>query len=267
MASAAPTTGLPLLYNQLEPISSQQHGKMKVRGLQALPALSNIHAIPLTVDEFALAQRHYPIIFSAGDDPLPLALMGLNEGVNTFIDAEGKGIEKAVYLPAYLRRYPFLLARLNPQGEELSLCVDPTSGAIGEFEDGQALFDDEGQPSEATKSILQFCEQFEEAGQRTTLFMAELKKAGLLMEGVVAIQPEGAEQPFIYRGFQMVDEEKLRELRGDELRKMNQSGLLPLVFAHLFSLSQTREIFARQVEQGKGPIASPAGAMPQAVEA
>ncbi len=115
------------------------------------------------------------------------------------------------------------------------------------------LFDGD-QPSEATKAILQFCEQFEEAGQRTGLFMAELKKAGLLMDGEVAIQPEGTEQPFIYRGFQMVDEEKLRELRGDELRKMNQNGLLPLMFAHLFSLSQTREIFARQVEQGKGPI-------------
>jgi hypothetical protein len=265
MASAAPNTGLPLLYNQLEPISSQQHGSMKVRGLQALPAAANVHAIPLTVDEFALAQRHYPIIFSAGEDPVPLALMGLNEGVNTFIDGEGKGVDKQVYLPAYLRRYPFLLARLDPQGDELSLCVDPTSGAVGDFEEGQPLFDD-NQPSEATKAILQFCEQFEEAGQRTGLFMAEIKKAGLLMDGEVAIQPEGSEQPFIYRGFQMVDEEKLRELRGDELRKMNQNGLLPLVFAHLFSLSQTREIFARQVEQGKGPVGLPTAAA-QPVEA
>ncbi len=120
--------------------------------------------------------------------------------------------------------------------------------------------------SEATKAILQFCEQFEEAGQRTGMFMAEIKKAGLLMDGEVAIQPEGTDQPFIYRGFQMVDEEKLRDMRGDELRKMNQNGLLPLIFAHLFSLSQAREIFARQVEQGKGPAAQ-ANSTPQPVEA
>ncbi len=31
------------------------------------------------------------------------------------------------------------------------------------------------------------------------------------MDGEVAIQPEGTEQPFIYRGFQMIDEEKFRE--------------------------------------------------------
>ena len=265
MASAAPNNGLPILYNELEPVSSQQHGTLKVRGLQALPGVAKLHAVPLTVDEFALAQRHYPIIFSAGEDPVPLALMGLNEGVNTFIDDDGKAIDKQVYMPAYVRRYPFLLARLNQNSDELSLCVDPTAGAIGDFEDGQPLFDND-QPSEATKAILQFCEQFEEAGQRTGVFMAEVKKNGLLMDGEVAIQPEGVDQPFIYRGFQMIDEEKIRELRGDELRKMNQSGLLPLIFAHLFSLSQTREVFARQIEQGKGPVELPART-PQPAEA
>ena len=76
---------------------------------------------------------------------------------------------------------------------------------------------------------------------------------GLLMEGEVAIQPEGSEQPFIYRGFRMIDEEKLRELRGDELRKMNQNGMLPILYAHLFSLSQMREVFGRQMQQGSAP--------------
>jgi hypothetical protein len=102
--------------------------------------------------------------------------------------------------------------------------------------------------------------QFETAGQRTAAFIQELKTSDLLMDGEVAIQPEGAPQPFVYRGFRMVDEEKLRELRGDELRKMNQSGLLALIYAHLFSLSQIRDIFSRQVAQGKGPIHdAPAG--------
>jgi hypothetical protein len=73
------------------------------------------------------------------------------------------------------------------------------------------------------------------------------------MDGEVAIQPEGFEQPFVYRGFRMVDEEKLRNLRGDELRKMNQNGMLPLLFAHLFSLAQMRDVFARQMQQGKAP--------------
>ena len=103
--------------------------------------------------------------------------MGLNEGVNVFLDENGRPIDPSVYIPAYLRRYPFLLARLRPDSDELSLCFDPTSGAVGEFEEGEPLFDGD-QPSEATKAILEFCEQFEAAGQRTSAFIEELVKIG-----------------------------------------------------------------------------------------
>jgi hypothetical protein len=56
------------------------------------------------------------------------------------------------------------------------------------------------------------------------------------MDGEVSIQQEGQEQPFIYRGFKMIDETKLRDLRGDTVRKLNQNGILALIHAHLFSL-------------------------------
>ena len=84
--------------------------------------------------------------------------------------------------------------------------------------------------------------------------MEELKKADLLMDGEVAIQQEGNDKPYIYRGFQMVDENKLRELRGDVLRKLMQNGILGLIFAHLFSLQLMREVFAEQVKSGKMPL-------------
>ncbi len=251
MATQAPTN-LPLLYRALEPLNRQAHGELKVRRIEMIPAVSEAHAVPVTVDEFMLAGRFFPIIFSTGDQPVPLALMGLHEGANTYFDAEGKMNERGVYVPAYLRRYPFMLARLTEDSDQLSLCFDPTADAVGDFADGDALFDGDD-PSQAVKDILTFCEQFEQAGQRTSAFMEELHGYGLLMDGEVAIQPEGTEQPFIYRGFQMVDEAKFRELRGDELRKMNQSGSLGLVMAHLFSLSLVRDIFARHVTQGSGP--------------
>ena len=252
MATAAQNPQLPLFYQALEPVNVTQHGKMKVRQMLKMGQIGSAHAVPVTVDEFGLAQRHYPIVFSIGDTPIPIALMGLNEGVNVFLDEDGRPRDQGVYIPAYIRRYPFMLARLRPESDELSLCFDPTSEAVGDYKDGEALFDGD-QPTDATKAILQFCEQFEAAGQRTSAFVEELKTSNLLMDGEVAIQPEGAEQPFIYRGFRMVDEDKLRELRGDELRKMNQSGMLPIIYAHLFSLSQMRDVFGRQVQQGKAP--------------
>jgi hypothetical protein len=217
--------------------------------------------VPITIDEFVAVQRHFPIVFSVGENTVPLALMGLNEGVNVFVDSDGKP-SGDIYLPAYVRRYPFMLARLQPEAQELSLCFDPTSGLIGDFEDGEPLFDD-GKPSETTTNILKFCEEFELSAQRTVAFMKELKDADLLMDGEVSIQPAGIDQPFIYRGFQMVNEEKLRALEGDELKRMNQNGMLPLILAHLFSVSLVRDIFAKQMQQGKGPqvpgLAEPAG--------
>jgi hypothetical protein len=256
MATAAPNQSLPLFYNAIEPLNVTQHGKMKVRTVLRMAQVGRTHAIPVTVDEFTLIQRYYPIVFSVGDNPIPIALMGLNEGVNVFLDENGRPLDSHVYIPAYVRRYPFVLARLRPDSDELSLCFDPTADAVGDFDQGEALFEGD-QPSEATKAILAFCEQFEAAGQRTAAFMEELTKGDLLMDGEVAIQPEGVAQPFVYRGFRMVDEEKLRNLRGDELRKMNQNGMLPLIYAHLFSLTQMRDVFGRQMQQGKAPAQAP----------
>ncbi|MEY3703751.1 MAG: hypothetical protein RLZZ561_1371 [Pseudomonadota bacterium] len=245
----APQNALPLLYKDLVPLSSVDHASWKTRQLESAPWLRDQHAIPVTVDEFASAQRFFPIIFSAGDSPVPLALFGLNEGVNVYMGEDGKFTEN-VYVPAYVRRYPFMLAKLRPDTDELSVCFDPTADAIGPFDEGDPLFED-GQPAEATKQILEFCEQFEQAGQRTEAFMKDLVESELLMDGELSIQPDPEKPPFIYRGFQMVNEEKLRELRGDQLRKMNQSGMLPLIYAHLFSLAQMRDVFGRQLAQGK----------------
>ncbi len=254
MATAPAPTNLPLFYKDLVPLNSNEHGNWKSKPLENANFMVGQHAIPLTVEEFVSASRNYPIIFSDSPTPVPLALMGLNEGVNTFMDDDGK-FTTPVYVPAYVRRYPYLLAKLQPESEELSLCFDPTSGALGEFKkdkDATALFED-AKPTEHTQAVLQFCENFEEAGARTEAFMSELVKSGLLMDGEVSIQQENVENPFLYRGFKMIDEAKLRDLRGDELRKMNQNGMLPLIHAHLFSLQLMRDVFAQQVQQGKMP--------------
>ncbi len=246
MATAPQQNGLPLLYQDLVPLSSQAHATWRARQMKDWGILKGVHALPITCDEFTAAQRSLPIIFATGDDPVPLALMGLSEGSNVLLDENNVPVP-GTYIPAYARRYPFLLARLNPEGEELSLCFDPTPELLGEFEEGERLFDGT-EPAAPIKSTLEFCEQMEMAAQRTTQFVADLKAMDLLTDGEVTIQPQDAPQPFIYRGFQIVNEEKLRDMRGDQLRKMMQSGMLPLIHAHLFSLQILRELFERQYQ-------------------
>jgi hypothetical protein len=250
MASAAPNTGLPIMYRELQPLSSVQHGDLRLRQIEQTTLLNNVHALPLTVDEFILAQRNFPIVFSAGDEAVPLALFGLNEGVNLFVGETGQFLPD-VYVPAYARRYPFMLAQLRPDSQELSLCFDPTSETMSS-EEGEPLFAD-GEPTEVTRGILGFCEQFEMSVQRTAAFVRELDETKLLIDGELSIQPDGAEQPFIYRGFRMVSEEAVNELRGDVARKLIRSGAMALIYAHLFSLGLTRDIFGRQLAAGLVP--------------
>lgn len=250
--ATAPQPQLPLFYKDLLPLNSRDHGDWKVSSFDDAGFLANTHAIPLTVDEFVDAQRSYPIVFTAGDNPLPIALFGLNEGVNTYIADDGK-LEAGVYVPAYIRRYPFILAKLSKDTDDMSLCFDPQSGVVSKTDDGQTLFEAD-KPTEYTNGVLEFCKRFEESGQRTRSFLDELKKLDILMDGEIAItRNDMPDTPFVYRGFQMVDEKKLRELPAESVDVLNKNGMMMLIHAHLFSMNLMRTLFERQSAQGKVP--------------
>jgi hypothetical protein len=243
---------LPLFYQSLMPLSHQEHDKHALKERILHPFAHGANAVPLTVDEFALAQRHYPIVFAPGDDGgAPLALLGLQEGENLFCSATGQW-RKDVYVPAYIRRYPFMLARLTPDAQELSLCFDDKSGLVDAAEAGN-LFNGTD-PSENTKAVLNFCEQFEMAVQRTRAFLAEMMELNLLMDAEATIQ-EG-EKPLMFRGFRMIDEKKVQELRGDQARKMVKSGAMGLIYAHFFSLGTLRDLYAIKQENIPAPLAA-----------
>jgi hypothetical protein len=242
MMASQPAAQLPLFYKNLIPLASDLHADHGLLERKDLAFARATHAVPVTVDEFVMVQRHYPIVFSDGAEGVPLALVGLKEGENLFVNEEGQWREGA-YIPAYVRRYPFMLARLTPEADVLSLVFDDTAGSVVAGADNR-LFGDEKEPSEATKGILQFCEQFEQAVARTRGFMEEVGKQGLLMDGQAQIQLPGMAEPATFAGFRMVDEQKLQNIRGDQARKMVQNGMMGLLYAHLFSLSQMRELYA-----------------------
>lgn len=239
---------LPLFYKELVPLNSNAHANWSSRTTDKAAWLAGQHAVPLSTEEFAKAQRFYPIIFSDTETPVPLALMGLNEGVNVFVDSEG-AFDPELYIPAYVRRYPFLLARLDPNSDDLSLCVDPTTDLVGDaVEGGDALFVD-GETTDRCKAILSFCEQFEIAGQKTSFFIELLQKHDLLTDGEVTIQRNGEGQPSIYRGFKMVTDEKLQALSPEILAELSANGALALIHLHQVSLGIITEIFARQAQK------------------
>lgn len=238
----AAQAGLPLFYHSLVPLAANQHKSHALSERTRHPFAANVQAIPITVDEFALAQRFYPIVFGAGENAAPLALVGLREGQNLFCDAEGNWADNA-YVPAYVRRYPFLLARLTPDAKELSLCFDDSAGYITAQAEGNLFQDDK--PTDVTQSVLKFCEQFEIAIQRTRMFMNELHEMKLLQQGEAQIQPGGPNTApaMTFRGFAMVAEDALQKIRAEQAKKMVKNGMLGLIYAHLFSLSNMQALY------------------------
>ena len=146
----------------------------------------------------------------------------------------------------------------STRAEELSLCYDPTSDLIGETDEGEPLFDGD-KPSETLNEILKFCEDFEIAAQRTQAFVKELEAMDLLIDGEVTIQPEGAAAALPLPRLPHGRRGEVPRPERRELRKINQNGILPLIIAHLFSLPLMREVFGRQMQQGKVPAAEPPG--------
>jgi hypothetical protein len=231
-----------LLYSAIVPLRSDLHRNWKAARTDRLSWVAGQNVLPLTTGEFSQAQRHYPIVFSLDKDPVPLALMGLTPGTNAFVEADGRPNPDA-YLPAYARRYPFILARRQPDAAELSLCFDPASDLVGSFDEGEALFDN-GVPSATCRDILAFCQKFEESGEQTRRFVAELLRHDLLVDGQVDIQTKGAAGS-TFGGFRIVDNARLAKLRGHVHRQWAENGILRLIYAHLFSLELMAKVATR----------------------
>lgn len=232
-----------VIYSKVVPIVRDLHSDYGFSGLSNAALFGKMHAIPLAVDEFGVAHRDYPIVFGLGEGAAPLALVSLREGHNVFVDAAGQW-EVGRYVPAWVRRYPFLLAKVSAEAAELTLCFDESAGLVTP-EAGEKLFVGED-PSETTKRILAFCEQFERAAQHTRSVVTELERLELLIDGEAAIRRTDLAQPAVFRGFRMVDEKKLQALKPAQAHKLVESGLLGLVYAHLLSLGLLPQLFERQ---------------------
>ncbi len=235
--SAGGITGNVLFYNTPEPLNREQHAKLAlVHTEKPYGFAAQGSAVPLTVTEFAPAALSFPVIF-AGEDRVPLAVMGLNNGENLFINADGS-IEVGVYIPAYVRRYPFVLANDESQ-DRLIVCIDKGSSLLSEA--GQTpLFDDKGEPTEYTQNCIKFCDDFEAERRRTDSFVQLLKELDLFELKTATFTPTDAAgvagQPQTVAEYYGVSEDKLNALSAEQLKELQANGALAQIYAHLVSL-------------------------------
>lgn len=234
---AAEFTGNVLFYVKPEPLSREMHGKIGLRRVEKpFGFAANTNVVPLTVGEFGMAALSYPIIF-AGDRYQPLAVMGVGQGTNLFVSQDG-AFEVGAYIPAYIRRYPFVLANDQSRGQ-LVVCIDRASSLLGEDCD-LPFFDEKGEATEYTNGCIEFCNNFETEGRRTEAFINLIKDLDLFevkTASVATTNPDGTPgEPQKIAEYFGVSEEKLKALPADKLAELVGNGAVAAMYAHINSL-------------------------------
>lgn len=230
-------TGNVLFYNKPEPLNFNAHGKLGVKQIdQPFGFLRTAHAVPLTITEFGMAATSYPIIF-VGDDLTPVAVMGVRQGENLYVTDAGQ-TERDHYVPAFVRRYPFVFATDKAQ-DQLLLCVDSKAPMVSENPD-IAFFEGE-EPSKFTNDAIEFCKEFERQRQGTQQFIELMKKHDLFEEKSISFQPrdnagQPAGDPQKIADYMAVSEEKVNAMSPEAYAELREIGAVGAIYAHLVSL-------------------------------
>ena len=247
ISGTAQLSGNVLFYSKPEPLSRETHGKMGLKQVtNPFRFASQAHIMPLVVTEFGPAALTYPIIF-VGEQRMPVAVMGVNQGENLFADEQGV-FEADAYLPAYMRRYPFVFANDESQNRMI-VCIDRAAEMV--TENPETPFFDNNEPTEYTKNAIKFCEDFETERRRTESFVKMLSDEDLFevkQANFTPRNPDGSTgQPQLIAEYFAVSEEKLGKLSAEKLQQYRDTGALPQIYAHLMSLLGWDRIIARAI--------------------
>jgi hypothetical protein len=233
---------LPLFYNRLVMLDRQAHAKLRFRAPEEYSFAASATMVPLLAAEFSPAAREYPIVFMSEDQGktfFPVSLTGMPQGKNLFVDE--KGAWSARYVPAYVRRYPFVFAETS--ADQFAVCVDPSSNCLDETR-GTPMFEANGEPSAAMQETVKRLGDYQRAMLATRAFMEKLAAANMLMDAnAKADLPDG--RSMAWRGFWTVDEARFRELPEATLKEWFAGGELGLIYAHLISLGNLSELLRR----------------------
>ncbi len=238
-----------MFYEKPVLLNREAHKAKKIAPSASFAFAGKANSLYLAGVEFIEACKEYPIVFTqvGGDKIVPVAMLGLREGENLFIGAEGKW--SAGYIPAFVRRYPFVLAEL--QGQNLGVCIDEAFAGLNDKE-GEALFDAQGQDTPFLKNALDFLSEYQREYARTEAFCQRLEQAGLLIEmNAKADLTDG--RSFTINHVMIVDEKKLMALPDAVALSLFRSGELHLVAMHLMSLSNMQRLVDRMSER-KSPL-------------
>lgn len=240
-------------YGYKEIIPFDRTKKVKLPQVGELPGFTgSTNAIPVSYVEFSVACHDYPLVFASSDSGKsysPVAVIGLANGENLFVK-DGRW-DPLVYLPAYVRRYPFCMSRVTMNGvvqNQRLICVEQAFLS----DEGELLFDAAGAPLDTWKPIEQLLREYEADIERSREMCAILADYALFEPFTLQAQVAGG-AALNLSGMHRVNEKKLEFLNAAQHKNLIKKGIMGRIYAHLISL----ENFARLMNR-KGPAAPPA---------
>lgn len=222
-----------LIYETAFPVSNRRHANWSVEAGGSYSFSSKVNSVPLMAVEFPVAAGEYAIVFAGqGDAIMPAVILGMRGNENVYLDSKGGWQGK--YIPAFIRRYPFVFSS-DAEGKTLTLCIDEAFAGCNQQGRGERLFGDDGKPTPYVDNVLKFLQNYQAQFLRTQAFCRKLKELDLL-ESMQANATLPSGERLSLTGFMAVDRKKLKALPGDKLSELAQSDELELIYLHLESI-------------------------------
>lgn len=231
-----------LIYDRVIPVSPQRHGNKSIKAGANFSYANGVNSVPLMAAEFDAASQEYTVVFAGeAGAMMPVALLGLRDGENVFVDEQGAWTGK--YVPAFVRQYPFVFAS-SDRGDTFTLCVDTAFAGLNDDGVGERLFDSAGERTQFLQNVLGFLQAYQVQYRLTRRFVQKLEDLNLLDAMEAQAMVEGGQRVKL-SGFRVVNRERLRAVAGDKLAEFARSGELDLIYAHLHSLRNVNALAQR----------------------
>ncbi len=233
-----------LIYESAVPVSASRHADVSVEANDSYAFSASVNAVPLMAVEFPRASAEYAIVFTAqGDNVMPAVVLGVRNDQNLYLAADARW--KADYIPAFIRRYPFVFTS-SADGKTLTLCIDESHPGVNREGRGNALFGPDAKPTPYVEKVLEFLKEFQAQFERTRTFGRRIKELQLLEPMQANVTTPNGEQ-ITLSGFMGVSRDKLRALGGETLEKLAKNDELELLYLHLSSMRNFSEVKDRLI--------------------